>query len=359
MSEPLRNNCVIVLGMHRAGTSALTRVINLLGVDLGHDFLEPTADNPAGYWEHRVIYHIHERMLNALGRTWHTLFPFPQNWWKDETIDPYRKQIVRALQQDFSGSALWGIKDPRMCRLMPLWIDVLQELESDPYFIIMFRHPEEVAKSLAERDGFSQDKCLLLWLIHFIESERETRGYPRVFVSFDSLMEDSRTETVRISETLGLEWPISIEDASDSISAHLQPALRHHRTASSAMAAESQYGEAAAELFEAMNAASSSEGGALSEVLTHIEGRLGEAPLASNRQLLIEDFKALQSRLAETDSWVKSREEDLAQCQHDLHRYRSQVEDIAARLECVLNSRSWKMTAPLRHLHDLFSRPAK
>jgi hypothetical protein len=338
--------------MHRAGTSALTRVINLLGVDLGSDFLEPAADNPAGYWEHRVTYHIHERMLNALGRTWHTLFPFPQAWWKDEVIDPYRKQIVRALQQDFSESPLWGIKDPRMCRLMPLWKDVLQELECDPYFIITFRHPQEVAASLAARDGFSEDKSLLLWLIHFIESERETRGFPRVFVSFDSLMEDWSTEVGRITETLRLEWPIAVEDAADGISAHLQPTLRHHHTASNMRVAGSMYAEAVTEVFEYLNAASRGKEGPLIEVLSRIEQRLDGTPTFLSKDLLIEDFKALQVRLAETDSWVKGLEMSLAHCQ-------SEFEEMRTNLNSVLNSRSWKVTAPLRRLYNVFVRPAK
>lgn len=44
---------VLVLGMHRSGTSALTRCINLLGVPLGvADDLMPTGEaNPRGYWE--------------------------------------------------------------------------------------------------------------------------------------------------------------------------------------------------------------------------------------------------------------------------------------------------------------------
>lgn len=358
MSEPLRNNCVIVLGMHRSGTSALARVINLLGADLGSDFLEPAADNPAGYWEHRAIYHIHERMLNALGRTWHTLFRFPQNWWNDERIDTYRAQLLRVLQQDFSGSPLWGIKDPRMCRLMPLWKDVFKELECDPYFIIMFRHPQEVATSLAARDGFSQDKSLLLWLIHFIESERETRGYPRVFVSFDSLMEDWHTQVARISKTLGFEWPRSLEDASGDISAHLKPSLRHHRTEPNAQTAGSLYAEAAAEVFRDLDNVSHGEEDLLSEVLTRVEERLTELWVSSSQELLIEDFKALQLRLAETDSWVKDRERDLAQCQSDLNHSRSRAEDVATRLQAVLDSRSWKLTAPLRRLRDLFVRDA-
>ena len=53
MSKPA-NHChhaIIVLGMHRSGTSALTGVLNRVGVNLGDNLVAPEADNPAGYWE--------------------------------------------------------------------------------------------------------------------------------------------------------------------------------------------------------------------------------------------------------------------------------------------------------------------
>lgn len=44
-------NAILISGMHRSGTSALTRILNLLGTELGNDLLPPHADNPHGYWE--------------------------------------------------------------------------------------------------------------------------------------------------------------------------------------------------------------------------------------------------------------------------------------------------------------------
>ena len=56
--------------MHRSGTSAFARGLQMLGVYLGNDFLDPKPDNPTGYWEDRNIYAINERLLAVLGLKW-------------------------------------------------------------------------------------------------------------------------------------------------------------------------------------------------------------------------------------------------------------------------------------------------
>ena len=56
-------DCIIVLGMHRSGTSALARVLNLLGVDLGTNLLPAAEDNETGFWEHRDLVLVNEEVL--------------------------------------------------------------------------------------------------------------------------------------------------------------------------------------------------------------------------------------------------------------------------------------------------------
>src|SRR6185312_12242151 len=71
---------ILVLGMHRSGTSAVTRVLNLLGADLGSRLVAPAADNPAGFWEHADAVKINDDLLQALGRTWYDMRDMPANW---------------------------------------------------------------------------------------------------------------------------------------------------------------------------------------------------------------------------------------------------------------------------------------
>jgi hypothetical protein len=42
---------ILVAGMHRSGTSALTRAINLAGVPLPNDLKGASPNNQDGFWE--------------------------------------------------------------------------------------------------------------------------------------------------------------------------------------------------------------------------------------------------------------------------------------------------------------------
>ena len=68
---------LLVAGMHRSGTSALTRVLDLHGVSLGSELLAAAADNRAGFWENRRVVDFHERLLGVVGSSWDELSPRP------------------------------------------------------------------------------------------------------------------------------------------------------------------------------------------------------------------------------------------------------------------------------------------
>ena len=55
---------ILVLGMHRSGTSAVTRIINLLGADLPGNLMSPKDENPEGYWESQELMRLHDQILS-------------------------------------------------------------------------------------------------------------------------------------------------------------------------------------------------------------------------------------------------------------------------------------------------------
>jgi Uncharacterized protein conserved in bacteria len=71
---------LLVLGMHRSGTSATTRVVNLLGANLGNNLVQPGPDNPDGFWEHAEAVRINDALLEGLGRTWYDMREMPRGW---------------------------------------------------------------------------------------------------------------------------------------------------------------------------------------------------------------------------------------------------------------------------------------
>jgi ubiquinone/menaquinone biosynthesis C-methylase UbiE len=215
--------------MHRSGTSALTGVLSLLGIHPGDNLLPAMKDvNPKGFWEHAEIVSIHDRLLASLNSSWDDETPLPDQWWLLPVVAPFRDKIIGILRRDFGAPPIWLIKDPRMCRLLPMWLNILQGLNCHPLFVIALRHPVEVARSLLKRDGITEEASCLLWLTHMLEAEYLTRGQPRVFVTYENLLTDWRKTVSNIIETLPLPCPLALETVAPEINAFLDPALRHH-----------------------------------------------------------------------------------------------------------------------------------
>ncbi|HVC38335.1 MAG TPA: glycosyltransferase, partial [Gammaproteobacteria bacterium] len=220
---------IVVLGMHRSGTSAVARVCNLLGADLGQRLMPPQADNLRGFWEHAELHGVHDALLAALGYTWDDGRSLPDQWWRSADVRPYRDQLIHILKRDFSGSTLPCVKDPRMSRLAPLWIELLREIGWQPRFLLTVRKPPAIAESLEARNGFSHAKSYYLTLRHWLDAELATRGQRRAFVSYEELLKAWRPAIRPPWDRLGLPWPAdkSIPDA--HIREFLSAELQHHK----------------------------------------------------------------------------------------------------------------------------------
>src|ERR1700756_4341092 len=166
------STAVIVLGMHRSGTSALAGTLHHLGVELGEHLMPASPDNPRGYWEHRDIVTVNHGLIAELGAAWDDIRPLPASWERGEAALRSSTKLVSIMTRHFAQAPLWGLKDPRLCRLLPLWTTVLAQLRVKPRFILALRHPRDVAASLAARDRLSEAHAGLLWLRHVLEAER-------------------------------------------------------------------------------------------------------------------------------------------------------------------------------------------
>jgi len=247
---------ILVLGPHRSGTSALTRVLNLLGVDLGSEMLPPKFDNQQGYWEHRAVFELHERLLSRAGSAWHDYRPMPSGWQELEDVEAIRHELVALLKQEFQGKPLWGVKDPRACRLVPLWLDTLEELGADLRFVIVVRNPLEVVRSLERRNQFSHAKCVLLCLSDMLAAVVDTEGRPRAFVSYYRLLEDWRQVMDKVADQLGIDWPEAPATRAAEVDAFLVPSERHHRCDLDQLRSDPGFPPWAVELYEALERAS-------------------------------------------------------------------------------------------------------
>ena len=215
---------LLVLGMHRSGTSAATGLLVRLGVEAPRTVIPPDESNPAGYWESQPIVEFHDRLLRAAGTSWDAWTPL-DDW--TGTVS-FASELMRLVAAEFGSAPLFVVKDPRMCRLVPFWVSTLEGSDIKPAAILVVRDPIEVSRSLATRDRLSPEFSLLMWLRHMLDAEYASRSLQRSVVSYRELLSNWRAVVRRIEDDLHITWPCRPDAASEAIAAFLKPDLRHH-----------------------------------------------------------------------------------------------------------------------------------
>lgn len=197
---------IVVLGMHRSGTSAIARALKALGVNLGDRLMAATKDNERGYWEDLDIYALNIDLLEKLGHDWHTLTPVLADELMASQAIELKPRAVEILKKRFSNSDYFGLKDPRLPRLLPFWQGVFAELQIAASYVITCRNPVSVVHSLQQRDGFAREKGYYLWLEHTLSSLTQTEHATRIVVDYDLLLDGPLKQLQRISTALDLDF---------------------------------------------------------------------------------------------------------------------------------------------------------
>ena len=180
---------VLVLGMHRSGTSAVSRFVNMLGFDLGEHLMEAREDNPKGFWENSEIVRFNEELMAADGIRWDSLELDISPTIEKGSSDKSRKAAREILQNEFSSDQIL-IKDPRLCRLLPVWQEVLADQDFDIVPIAVMRDPTAVARSLETRDMMPTSRGLLLWLLYILDVMHHLSD-PPILIDYDLVMNDA------------------------------------------------------------------------------------------------------------------------------------------------------------------------
>jgi hypothetical protein len=191
---------VVVLGMHRSGTSAAAGVVNLLGIPTvtEGDLLSADAANPKGYWESDSLRAFNDELLAAVRRTWLLPPHRPFDWAHEDRVAPLRRLAAARFGPDF-GRPQWIWKDPRACLTLPFW---LESLELEPAILLVHRDPLEVAASLAARDGLDLRRGLALWERYVRSSLLVARGLPTLVTGYDELLVDPAGWAERVADFL-------------------------------------------------------------------------------------------------------------------------------------------------------------
>jgi hypothetical protein len=315
-------SCVIVCGLHRTGTSAVTRLVNLLGADIAHDLLPPGPDNSRGYWESYAVLEIHDRLLQTVTAAQDPSFdptPLPIDWLATNVAREAKRQLTNVIQREFVDSRFFAVKDPRIWRLLPLWVELLQDLGIARIVVIPFRNPLEVAASLAQRDRISLPKALFLYFCAYLETELASRAIPRVFVRYDHLLQDWRPFARRLGQISSAGVSPPSKSVAIEIERFLTNDLYHHRFSHEQMVRRQEIPAAIVNLFDSMD----------------------EAAETGDESKLRSSFDRLRANVDVTAHlYHRCLISELQNLRQQLMRIRGSFE----------TSTSWRVTAPLRWL---------
>lgn len=289
-ADTVSKRAIFVLGMHRSGTSALAGVLAALGVTMPQTLMTAHPTNPKGFFESYAIMNLSDEMLRAAGRAWDD--------WRTIDIeslssDEYRAKISDVFSHEFSGDpALIAIKDPRHCRMAPVWLSAFEDFGYKPLIILPYRHPLEVAQSLASRDDMPVAQALLIWLRHVLDAEVFTRGRPRAFVYMPDLLANWRTSMDQIAAHLNIEWPLSSGEKAEQIDHFLDQDLKNHTIPDEMLDADPMTRGWVARTFHALQALAANPD--LSDSLAALDAIRSEFDLAS--ALFGEALSGLETR---------------------------------------------------------------
>lgn len=178
---------ILILGMHRSGTSMVARLLNMMGAYFAPEGISTGAnqENPKGFWERRDVRTLNDMLLHSAGADWHRVSDFTLEKIPAAALAQFKMEAGKIIL-DMDAHRPWFLKEPRFCLLAPLWLELLEV----PVCVIVNRSPIEVARSLQMRNGFPIAVGLALWECYNIAALNATRGQRRIQVNHAGLMAD-------------------------------------------------------------------------------------------------------------------------------------------------------------------------
>jgi hypothetical protein len=218
---------ILVLGMHRSGTSAVAGALSLLGAAPPAHLLPVAPDNPSRFWESEPILGTNDWILNQGAAKWYDCLGFDPDALDARTRGTALTFIMLCMMSEFADAPLPLIKDPRICQLLDLWLPALCARRTTPVVVLVLRSPDKVVESLAAREHLPAAITTALWLRHMLDAEFVTRFCRRHVILYDDLLRDWREALTLAGHRTAIAWPIGLEAAAPRIDRFIDVRLRH------------------------------------------------------------------------------------------------------------------------------------
>ncbi|MEO0426581.1 MAG: hypothetical protein AAF160_03970 [Pseudomonadota bacterium] len=227
----LPSSLVLVLGMHRSGSSAVARVMSLLGHSLPKTLIPSNASNRRGHWESQPIARLNDNFMHDADLVWSDWGSGLLPRIRSARLRDFEADLVAHVASEFAAGQPAVLKEPRICRLVPQYRAAF-ERRLPLSVVIPVRNPLEVIASLVQRNNLTEANAALLWLRYTLDATVGSEGLPRSFIAYDRLLTDPEAALQHAEAALPAPFPVSVAAALPDIRGFLDSGLRtHSRTA--------------------------------------------------------------------------------------------------------------------------------
>lgn len=228
MTEIDKRTAILILGAHRSGTSALTRMVSLLGYELPQNLMKSLDGNEAGHWESEALAQMNDSIFEELNLAWYEWHPYRLDQIGSKRKETIVNDLKSVLLNEYPGNDDIVIKDPRVCRLTEFVVPAIQMMPAELKVIIPFRNPLEVMASLEKRNGLSKPQGALIWLRYVLDAEFGSRGLDRAFIPYEDYLNAPQKSMSALCKQLKLKPKNSAIKIKKQLQAFVRPDLKHH-----------------------------------------------------------------------------------------------------------------------------------
>ncbi|MEE4212502.1 MAG: hypothetical protein V2I43_24925 [Parvularcula sp.] len=217
----------VVVGMHRSGTSVITKGLECLGFDLGSQLMPAHAEvNAKGFFEDERLVAINDRVLEKAGGLWRRPFRLDFSEVEGDPFQEERLEAAAILARELRHGGRFAFKDPRSSVTLPFWKAVFKAMGTEEGYVIAIRNPLAAARSLDKPHRIPPLKGILLWAQHFLDSMAETEGRPRLVVSYERFVERPEAELSRMGTVLGQSPDVPVSATEKFVRDFVDPTLK-------------------------------------------------------------------------------------------------------------------------------------
>ncbi len=374
-TNEIHQTCILVLGQPYSGALSKARLLDLLGYVLPNDLMESSPGvKEVKKFSRKTLSEIHKHFFKQLGLTWDTPAWLPQGWQQIEAALSCRSEISDFLASEVGWMDRFIAAERHLGRLVPMWLELLSEMEVKPVFVLPVRPFAEIARDLETTQGIEGVWAEYLWLIDALESERATRGAVRTFVPVDEIADSPRRTAELLEKRLALDWPeleSVLRTATKAISTE-----KRDEGASHPKAAPSDWTVRASRAFECLvkdpeDAVALSNLEEIRDEMTRTVTAYGAivSEILTNRATLVDRIDSLRSEDLVESSRARALETELSRSKQDLEKIkrelgltdttfpeflrvlrerRKDAASVQERLDKLLLSKTWRWSAPMR-----------